>query len=942
MPTPLTEQQIAELDLLRERSPDLRFEVHEDYPQVATLSGLASSEAEETPDRTARSFIGIHRELFGIHDPDAELRDPAVSVDQSGWTHVTYAQYREGVPVWSGCLTAHIDPEQRLQSLSNSVRPGVPETLEPVVGPGRAIEAARGAAGHGPQDRVVREPRLFIYPDERPVLAWVFALEGTQVSYLDNREYPGAWLYFVDAATGEVIRRAAIAKEAAQTSTGLSIANPGRLTQVPRTVHSWHNDTNQRDELRDTVTGAADGVEIQTRFYSSGDLCWDDDPAPLGDNNWNRVTRTVGGTVVDLATSSAAADRVKYQPAEIDAHFHGAELYSFWHRAPFNRKSLDNAGCAIRLKPHRPGISAGWDGTHITLGDGDMSIFTYKGGQLDVLGHESTHAVLDHEVAPDGLTYSGQSGAAEESFCDVFGAFAEHNWLFEELVTVLSWTCLRNLADPGDPNAFEPGHDHYDDYIASSIKGESADPHTNCHILNTACYLMTHGGVHHRAGRTPGPEDIPVYPGMDWTAAEDIYYRALTEGFTGNPGTGSDTEKYFAVVRKQILLAAEQASGLGSCAYKTARLAFYAIGLQPASEHYGPDVAVTPWGYVTHEGATWQSPDFYVRDAAGNPAEPERDAHNRLFIRVRNIGDEPAANVQVRARFAPFSATYHHTHFLDIAVSAPFSLSSGQEQEVEFDWDLTNLDENNGGLWPAAGGQAGIRGYDHFCVRAEIICESDVNSCNNTAQTNFTNVPLHAGDTYKTSFLVFSPYEEECWGQLSVARHLPRSWKVALDGIGSRQRVRLRPRDPMVVGLQVTASPQPDLEPPLDGGIVGKFGPRHIPTRRVPLRELGEFAGEVRVERYYTTRQTFSGEMEGRLARTGQRIRGHVRVTIVDPVSGSVAGTFEGHLLGEAPARHEPVMASFEGRLQPWRDVSVSMEVPGTPTTGLTLRFSRG
>jgi Zn-dependent metalloprotease len=937
--TTLTPEQLAELDRLRRDNPDLRYEAHRSYRHIASLSNIVSALIAEPLDQSALEFVRAHQGLFGVRDAKDELRHPVVSTDNAGWTHITYEQYHLGIPVWSGRLTVHIDPERRLHSVSNSVRPNFPQELKPAINQNEAIKLAREAFKHAKKDRLVREPRLFIYPDEPPALAWVFALEGTQVSYLGKIEFPGAWLYFVDAITGKVIRRAALAREAAQTSTGLSVRNPGRLTQVMRTLQTWHNPTNKRDELRDTVTGydpiTKKTVEIRTYDYNSGDLCWDNDPAPLGDNNWNRTTGE---------TSTKLADRAQYQPAEVDAHFYGGQIYLFWRRAPFNRNSLDNAGCDIQLKPHFASLSAMWYAPYILLGDGDMSSFSFKGGQLDVLGHESTHAVWSAEVPPDGPIYSGQSGAAQESFCDIFGAFAEHNWLFEELVTVPPYSCLRNLANPSDPNAFNPGHDHYADYVSDQNpdpKVKEADPHENCHILNYACYLMTHGGVHHRANRTPPVTDIPVYPGMDWTSAETIYYRALTEGFTGNPGLGTDADPYFAEVRRQILLAAEWAYGHDSCAYKTARLAFYAIGLQPAGEPYGPDVAVTPWGHVTHEGPDWQSPDFFVRDAANNPVEPERGVHNRLFIRVCNIGDQTAPNVQVRVLYAPYSATYHHADFKEIALSGPFNLNSGQQQDVEFDWDLTNLDEDNGGLWPSAGGLAGIRGYDHFCVRAEIVCEADVNSCNNTAQNNFTKVAMHAGDIYDTAFLVFSPFEEECWGQMQIAQRLPRTWKVDLHGVASLPRVRLKPRDPSVVHLKVTASPEQAYEPPFDGEVKGKFGPRRIVTRLIPLREVGEFHAELHVERYTRAMATFRGRMEGTIDRTHQRFSGTVNGRIANLDEGIITGTLEGHVLGQQWAEHEPIKVEFEGLLRPWRDVSVSVEVPGAPTTGIMLRFSR-
>ena len=52
------------------------------------------------------------------------------------------------------------------------------------------------------------------------------------------------------------------------------------------------------------------------------------------------------------------------------------------------------------------------------FGDGDGQILTQTTAGIDVVGHELTHGVTQHEA---NLTYSGQSGALNESVSDVFG-----------------------------------------------------------------------------------------------------------------------------------------------------------------------------------------------------------------------------------------------------------------------------------------------------------------------------------------------------------------------------------------------------------------------------------------------------------------------------------------------------------------------------------------
>ena len=61
--------------------------------------------------------------------------------------------------------------------------------------------------------------------------------------------------------------------------------------------------------------------------------------------------------------------------------------------------------------------NAFWDNAgHMFFGDGDGQIAPDTTAGIDVIGHELTHGVTQHEA---NLTYSGQSGALNESISDV-------------------------------------------------------------------------------------------------------------------------------------------------------------------------------------------------------------------------------------------------------------------------------------------------------------------------------------------------------------------------------------------------------------------------------------------------------------------------------------------------------------------------------------------
>lgn len=155
--------------------------------------------------------------------------------------------------------------------------------------------------------------------------------------------------------------------------------------------------------------------------------------------------------VVDLKTINEGGDqvaRIAYQNAgKVDEFL----------RTRFNRNGWDGKGAPLEVVVHTPGEggqgmnNAFWDRDRhkIYLGDGDGRIFAPLGGALDVLTHETIHAVVDSEVH---LQYKGQQGGINESWADVLGSLADpdHDWLIGEDVFTpgTPGDAIRDLAQP--------------------------------------------------------------------------------------------------------------------------------------------------------------------------------------------------------------------------------------------------------------------------------------------------------------------------------------------------------------------------------------------------------------------------------------------------------------------------------------------------------------
>jgi|SRR6266850_434203 len=175
----------------------------------------------------------------------------------------------------------------------------------------------------------------------------------------------------------------------------------------------------------------------------------------------------------------------------------------------YERCSIDDEGMPLLASVHfKKGYdNAFWNSRQMVFGDGDedlppaQRIFNRFTISLDVIGHELTHGVTEHE---SGLLYVGQAGALNESMSDVFGSLVKQkhlnqtasqaDWLIgaELLTNNVTGVALRSMKDPG--NAFDDpvlGKDdqpaHMSDYVRTFQ--DNGGVHINSGIPNKAFFL---------------------------------------------------------------------------------------------------------------------------------------------------------------------------------------------------------------------------------------------------------------------------------------------------------------------------------------------------------------------------------------------------------------------------------------------------------------------
>ena len=247
----------------------------------------------------------------------------------------------------------------------------------------------------------------------------------------------------------------------------------------------------------------------------------------------------------------------------------------------------------------------------ILVGGGNTSAASDDFNTSDILGHELTHGVT---ASSAGLIYSGESGALNESFSDIFGTASER--FIEQSMTgfTVDWTIgedrgtpFRSLANPKlyyQPNT--KGGTYWVNTVGCtpSSSNDYCGVHTNSGPLNYVYYLMCVGG----SGTNDNGYSYTV-TGFGTNNASKIAYRALTTYLTSS-GTYGDA-------RNAFIASALDLYGSSSTQYTSTVAAWCAVGmgntcgnsctysLSKSSQNYGAAGGSDVVQITTSTGCSW-------------------------------------------------------------------------------------------------------------------------------------------------------------------------------------------------------------------------------------------------------------------------------------------------------------------------------------------------
>ncbi len=345
---------------------------------------------------TADQFIaGKKNEL--LNDQNADLKKQKEHLSKQGNLYARYQQTLNGIPVEGATLIAK-EKNGRLCTLSGTLVAGLSNSTSPSLTEHQALSQALSTINAKEYAWENSEMEAQLKNAKKGKSTWfpngeLVYVSGNHAPIPPNNNYQLAWKFnifsiqphqhqsvYIDAHSGQKISATTLLKDAYVQGKGLSNYH-GEQTFTC-------NHKNNHYQL--------DNPLVETRRFTT----WSNGygkPINSLDTNW---------------TSHKQG---------IDVHW-GIEKFVHHLNDSLGRNGYDGAGGKIRAIVGLNINNAFWDGHSLWFGKGNNQTSRSLTSN-DLVAHEYSHALLDDII---GFHYAGESGAIEESYCDIFGELFEY------------------------------------------------------------------------------------------------------------------------------------------------------------------------------------------------------------------------------------------------------------------------------------------------------------------------------------------------------------------------------------------------------------------------------------------------------------------------------------------------------------------------------------
>ena len=556
------------------------------------------------------------RAVFKITDAASEMKLKKIEKDELGFEHYRFHQVYQGIRIINGEMIVQINARSQISQINGHYFPGAAIPTIPAKSGRDVMADALQEFASKSNFRIEKEPELVIYPHGLSAyrLAYHYVLY-----YNDGAGDVGRWVFYADAHTGEILNRynnIQYFKAGEETPEGYKgtypapnllpsikqsppINIPSSTIAAPTTNGSNRNVTGVilQGEGGNNVTVPGWYESTNDSYYLYNKDLW-----------WYVYNASTSSSYVDANTyayRTSSSDWGATDPTEMSAA-QNIKIVQDYYKTVHSRNSFDNASSYARVNVHYGTnyVNAFWDGTSLTIGDGD-GVSANSLAVLDIMGHEFSHAWTNYT---SNLTYQGESGALNESFSDIMGATIEFyaqqdgrssypgkqagkaDWLLGEDCW-LSSTALRDMRNPSNASTvsgYQPSRYHgqywYDGASDHNGVHQNSGPH------NFFYYLLSEGGSGINDGLSYSVTGIGV------NNARLVAYRTNTYKLTASSG--------YAAARAAWISAA---SDLNAAWVDSVKAAWDAIGIidVPATVTESFEGSSLPSGWTTGGSTNW-------------------------------------------------------------------------------------------------------------------------------------------------------------------------------------------------------------------------------------------------------------------------------------------------------------------------------------------------
>ena len=443
-----------QLRRISQQRPEIRFRDGEVISLSARVPVSAVGGSADPVD-AATAYLTTFKDLYQLN-PASLFVDRLVN-DQLG-AHVFFGQRRGEASVFGAQLVVHVGKDAILGSAGRYLA-DAPAWAGPAIAEPAALATALKLLGLRDGRELGSARKITFNP------ALIFRDDELQVRELTKRNYP-AYLVTVTGTRREGGAAAVtFILDASDGRTLLSLDRSEQILGSPR------------------IAVASGGTQFICGF--------------IGGQLWFTEAGVVPGASPDSEGTTA---------------FNASGSFYNLLSSKFFRDSYDNRGATLNSHLDMTPVSVSksnaawqWWCNH--------AVFDNNMATTDVVAHEFTHALTGNT---SNLVYSGESGALNESYSDVFAAFVDrNNWTMGEGSALGT---IRDLSNP--PAFFQP--DRMSKFVVTTA--DSGGVHTNSGITNKAAFLIVAGGSFNGITVT----------GLGFAKANQLYHQTLTAMLASN------------------------------------------------------------------------------------------------------------------------------------------------------------------------------------------------------------------------------------------------------------------------------------------------------------------------------------------------------------------------------------------------------------------------